>query len=156
MLVDREEDRYQTLQKAFHFSESHVFIVEGFVYHYGGFDHGATQSPNPRLFLFIVLRIEIECCGANFKFLQHTKNQSQLSSIQSSKLLIHSTHTLIATTYETKFFVDFVVRGLHSAAGVHFDTLCGRVRILTSFAVCQQEVFRQDRVASSQQMKGHF
>ena len=66
------------------------------------------------------------------------------------------THTLIATTYETKFFVDFVVRGLHSAAGVHFDTLCGRVRILTSFAVCQQEVFRQDRVASSQQMKGHF
>ena len=71
MLVDREEDRYQTLQKTFHFSESHVFIVEGFVYHYGGFDHGATQSPNPRLFLFIVLRIEIECCGANFKFLQN-------------------------------------------------------------------------------------
>ena len=51
-------------------------------------------------------------------------------------------------TYEAEFFVDFVIRGFDSTAGIHFDTFCRWVWVLASLVVCQK-VFRQNSVASN-------
>ena len=77
--------------------------------------------------------------------------QFQVSITRKSKLSLFKVTDIL--TYETEFFVDFIIRGLYSAACVHFDTFCGRVRVLTSFAVRQQKVFRQNCVASSKNNK---
>ena len=114
---------------------SHVLVVEGLVNHYRWLDHGPTQSTNPALFLFVGLRIEVECCPTNVEFLNKCRSLS--TWLQSCKS---------ARTYKAVFFVDLIIWRLDSAAGVHLDTLCW-VRIVPTLPVRQQVVLGQNCVS---------
>ena len=100
-----------------------------------------SSPPSPRKFPHTCKRLSLRCQVST----SHQKNQteqvrSEFNALMGCRLFKSE------CTYKAVLFVDFVVWGLDSAAGVHLDTLCW-VRIVPTLPVRQKVVLCQNCVS---------